>query len=95
VTAETPTEHPTVGFARRMTGVQPSAIRELLRLGADLGMSVVAEGVERPEQLAELQAMGFAYVQGYLLSRPVPADEVEPLLSGSLLPVLGSTLPAG
>ena len=35
MTAETPTEHPTVGFARRMTGVQPSAIRELLRLGAD------------------------------------------------------------
>jgi EAL domain-containing protein (putative c-di-GMP-specific phosphodiesterase class I) len=54
----------------------------VLRLGADLGMSVVAEGVERPEQLAELQAMGCPYVQGYLLSRPVPADELRPLLSG-------------
>jgi EAL domain-containing protein (putative c-di-GMP-specific phosphodiesterase class I) len=62
--------------------------RAVLRLGADLGMSVVAEGVERPEQLAELQAMGCAYVQGYLLSRPVPAGDVEPLLSRSLLPVL-------
>ena len=58
----------------------------VLRLGADLGLDVVAEGVERPEQLAELQAMGCPYVQGYLLSRPVPADEVWPLLRGSLLP---------
>jgi EAL domain-containing protein (putative c-di-GMP-specific phosphodiesterase class I) len=32
--------------------------------------------------------MGCAYVQGYLLSRPAPAGDVEPLLSRSLLPVL-------
>jgi 2-aminoadipate transaminase len=35
MTTETTTQRPTVGYARRMQGVQPSAIRELLRLGAD------------------------------------------------------------
>jgi EAL domain-containing protein (putative c-di-GMP-specific phosphodiesterase class I) len=44
----------------------------VLRLGRRPRAEVVAEGVERPEQLAELQAMGCPYVQGYLLSRPVP-----------------------
>jgi EAL domain-containing protein (putative c-di-GMP-specific phosphodiesterase class I) len=67
----------------------------VLRLGADLGLKVVAEGVERPEQLAVLQEMGCPYVQGYLLSRPVPASAVEPLLSGSLMPELGSSVQAG
>jgi diguanylate cyclase (GGDEF)-like protein len=67
----------------------------VLRLATDLGMSVVAEGVERPEQLAELQAMGCPYVQGYVLSRPVPAAQVPPLLDGSLLPALGGRLPTG
>jgi diguanylate cyclase (GGDEF)-like protein len=67
----------------------------VLRLGADLGLDVVAEGVERPEQLAELQAMGCPYVQGYLLSGPVPAEEVRPLLGRSLLPQAGRRLPAG
>ena len=67
----------------------------VLRLGSDLGLDVVAEGVERPEQLAALQAMGCTYVQGYLLSRPVPAAEVEALLHGSLLPQLSTQLPTG
>ena len=69
--------------------------RAVLRLGADLGLEVVAEGVERPEQLAELQAMGCPYVQGYLLARPVPADQLRPMLYGSLLPRVGPQLPAG
>jgi diguanylate cyclase (GGDEF)-like protein len=69
--------------------------RAVLRLGADLGLEVVAEGVERPEQLAELQAMGCPYVQGYLLSRPVPADELRPMLYGSLLPRVGPPLRSG
>jgi len=63
--------------------------RAVLRLGADLGLDVVAEGVERPEQLAELQAMGCRRAQGYLLSRPVPADDVLPLLRSRLLPTVG------
>jgi EAL domain-containing protein (putative c-di-GMP-specific phosphodiesterase class I) len=38
-------------------------------------MQVVAEGVETEEQLQVLQALGCNEVQGYLISRPVPAGE--------------------
>jgi EAL domain-containing protein (putative c-di-GMP-specific phosphodiesterase class I) len=43
-------------------------------------MLVIGEGVERPEQLAALTALGCDFAQGYLLGRPMPADEVELLL---------------
>jgi diguanylate cyclase (GGDEF)-like protein/PAS domain S-box-containing protein len=45
-----------------------------------LGLQVVAEGVETPEQRDLLLAAGCNYAQGYLFSRPVPAEELEKLL---------------
>jgi len=61
--------------------------RAVLRLGEDLGLEVIAEGVERPQQLAQLQEMGCRFVQGFLLSRPLPAERITVLLRrGSLLP---------
>ena len=47
----------------------------------NLGLSVVAEGVETVEQLACLHRVGCDEVQGYLLSRPVPAERLEMLLA--------------
>jgi len=41
---------------------------------------VVAEGVETPEQMDMLRALGSEYVQGYLLSRPLPAGGLEAML---------------
>ncbi len=41
-----------------------------------LGRETVAEGVETPEQMARLQALGCDAVQGYLLSRPMPASQI-------------------
>jgi EAL domain-containing protein (putative c-di-GMP-specific phosphodiesterase class I) len=41
------------------------------------GLMVVAEGVETAEQLEALRAMGCDYSQGFLHSRPVPAEELE------------------
>ena len=64
---------------------QERFVRALLGLGRDLGLRVVAEGVERPEQLAVLAALGCDAVQGYLLSPPVPADEVPALLAAPLV----------
>jgi EAL domain-containing protein (putative c-di-GMP-specific phosphodiesterase class I) len=46
-----------------------------------LGMTVVAEGVETAEQLAILQALRCDEVQGYFIARPMPAHDIEPLLS--------------
>ena len=39
------------------------------------GMSVVAEGVETQAQLAFLKSLGCEDFQGYLFSKPVPADD--------------------
>jgi EAL domain-containing protein (putative c-di-GMP-specific phosphodiesterase class I) len=52
-------------------------IRSTIALGRNLGMRVVAEGVETQEILDELRLLGCDLAQGFLLSRPLPADEVE------------------
>ncbi|MBL8777123.1 MAG: EAL domain-containing protein [Acidimicrobiales bacterium] len=49
-------------------------------LGQSLGFTVVAEGVETESQLAILRELDCDVVQGYLFSRPVPADEIAALL---------------
>ncbi len=61
-----------------------SFVAAVLRLGTELGLSVVAEGVEQPEQLAALREMGMPLAQGYLLCRPGTAAAVTPLLAGRL-----------
>ena len=50
-------------------------VRSITRLAQDLGLEVVAEGVERLEELAILRELGCEYAQGYLLSRPLPLAE--------------------
>ncbi|KIU33297.1 deubiquitinase [Methylobacterium radiotolerans] len=51
-------------------------VRAVIGLGASLGMTTTAEGVETEAQLAHLRAEGCDEVQGYLFSRPVPVSEV-------------------
>ncbi|MCW2992032.1 MAG: domain S-box/diguanylate cyclase protein, partial [Solirubrobacterales bacterium] len=48
----------------------------ILAIGHSLGLTVVAEGVETPEQLSALRRTGCDRVQGFLLSRPLPPDEI-------------------
>ena len=53
-----------------------------------LDMKVVAEGVETLEQLTTLQALGCNEIQGYYVSKPVPADVMTELMqAGSLFPI--------
>jgi EAL domain-containing protein (putative c-di-GMP-specific phosphodiesterase class I) len=47
-------------------------VRAIIHLAHGLGMVALAEGVETPEQLAQLQDMGCDQVQGYLLGKPMP-----------------------
>jgi diguanylate cyclase (GGDEF)-like protein/PAS domain S-box-containing protein len=56
-------------------------VRAVAGLGASLGITTTAEGVETPEQLEQVRAQGCIEVQGYLFSRPRPADEVPGLLA--------------
>jgi len=56
-------------------------VSSTIALAHNLHLLVIAEGVETPEQLAHLRAAGCDQAQGYLLSRPVAADAVMPLLA--------------
>ena len=47
-------------------------VRSLVTLAHDLGMRVIAEGIETPEQLKLIKDMGGNEAQGYLLGRPMP-----------------------
>ncbi len=49
----------------------------IIGLADALDLVSVAEGVERPDQLERLQAMGCALLQGFLLGRPAPAAEMD------------------
>jgi diguanylate cyclase (GGDEF)-like protein/PAS domain S-box-containing protein len=73
--------------------------RTIVRLGRDLGLVVVAEGVERPEQLELLREMGCPRGQGFLVARPMAPGRVEALvrtsLSGGGIPLQDSTVSAG
>ena len=54
--------------------------RTIVQVGRDLGMQVVAEGIEHPRQLAELREMGCGFGQGFLVARPMAAPGIEALL---------------
>ncbi|MFT5520406.1 MAG: diguanylate cyclase (GGDEF)-like protein [Enterobacterales bacterium] len=60
-------------------------INTIKTLAASLNMEVVAEGIETVEQHNLLKKMKFDYGQGYLFSRPMPADEVALYLEQNLL----------
>jgi diguanylate cyclase (GGDEF)-like protein len=56
-------------------------VRSTIDLARNLGLEVVAEGVETEETWAALRAQGCTLAQGYLISKPLPADELRPLLA--------------
>jgi diguanylate cyclase (GGDEF)-like protein/PAS domain S-box-containing protein len=55
-------------------------VRSIIELGHDLGLDVVAEGVEAADEAARLRELGCDFAQGYFYSRPVPAETAEALL---------------
>ncbi|MBR0929280.1 GAF domain-containing protein [Bradyrhizobium diazoefficiens] len=59
----------------------------IISMGKALGMTVVAEGVENAEQEAFLRTHGCDEMQGFLISKPVPAREMAELLRPMVLPI--------
>jgi diguanylate cyclase (GGDEF)-like protein/PAS domain S-box-containing protein len=62
------------------SGDDDAIVGAVVAMAAQLGLRVVAEGVETRAQLACLQRMRCDRVQGFLFSRPLPADEMAQLL---------------
>jgi EAL domain-containing protein (putative c-di-GMP-specific phosphodiesterase class I) len=55
-------------------------VEAIVGMARALGMGVIPEGIETDGQLQRLVSMGCDHAQGFLLSRPLPADELEGLL---------------
>jgi predicted signal transduction protein with EAL and GGDEF domain len=58
--------------------VQPRLRGSMVRIAADLGITVVAEGVETPEQAAALARLGCGFGQGHVYGRPAPMATMAP-----------------
>lgn len=51
-------------------------VQSIIDLAHNFGLPVVAEGVETPETLSELEALGCDQVQGYFFAKPMPAEQL-------------------
>lgn len=62
------------------TGDAEVIVRSILALADSLGLGVIAEGIEERDQLDQLRELGCDYGQGFCISRPFAAHEVEAFL---------------
>jgi diguanylate cyclase len=59
-----------------------SIVRAIAQLGESLNLKITAEGIENDEQLAFITDHGCDHVQGFLISKPIPAADIRTLLMG-------------
>lgn len=57
-------------------GESREIVKTILSLGSNLGMKVIAEGVETTEQVTQLKALGCEFAQGYFFSKPLDSEAV-------------------
>jgi EAL domain-containing protein (putative c-di-GMP-specific phosphodiesterase class I) len=69
-------------------GGDAAIVKATIGLASELGICVIAEGVEKQEQFDLLKAWGCEEIQGYYFARPMPPDDVTDLLKSNrnLLP---------
>lgn len=68
-------------FRIGQTEKDDAIVKAIFAMGHSLGMDIVAEGVETVENLDFLKAQGCDMVQGYLISRPIPAEQLTAMLN--------------
>lgn len=66
-------------FVDEMGGASRAIIEAVTAMAKALDLNVIAEGVENTEQVKQLLGYGIDVMQGYLFSRPVPADQIDPI----------------
>lgn len=73
-------------FVTRMIESRENAeiIRTIIKLGQNLKMKVIAEGIETPEQLEQLQSLNCEFGQGYLFSKPLESEAAAAFIGQSL-----------
>jgi diguanylate cyclase (GGDEF)-like protein len=69
----------------RRDGKAAAIIESIVGLGHSLDLRITAEGVETEEQLAALSGVGCDEAQGFLLGRPMPAEQAATLVAGGRL----------
>jgi len=58
------------------TTIDRDVVKQIIELGGVLGLDVLAEGIEHPEQQALLSSLGCKFGQGYLFEKPLPAQDI-------------------
>lgn len=60
--------------------------RNIVSMGRELGMEIIAEGVEVLTELEQLRRMGCTYIQGYYFAKPMPLDDLRDWLASRAQP---------
>src|SRR5467141_2251099 len=69
-------------------GSRPVMLRSILTLAHDLGMEVVAEGVETESDAIELDQLGCEYAQGFHFGEPMSAEQARALITNERLEIV-------
>ena len=70
------------GFVSFLDSLEPISRSAVIAMGHALGLEVIAEGVEHPEQMQFLREHDCDVCQGYLFSRPTTAAEITRMRRG-------------
>ena len=72
-----------VGRMEEKSSEDGEIVKTIISLGHQLGMDVIAEGIETAEQLAGLQKLDCNYGQGYYFAKPLPAEKAEAMIAAN------------